>query len=71
MSLINTLKDQTSHIRSLAKALTWRIISTLTTVLIAYTVTGELGLAAIIGGIEFVIKFITYYGHERFWNLVR
>ena len=22
-------------------------------------------------GIEFVVKFITYYGHERFWNLVR
>ena len=71
MSLLNTLKNQTSHIRSLTKALTWRMISTITTGLIAYTVTGELRLAAIIGGIEFVVKFITYYGHERFWNLVR
>jgi len=24
-----------------------------------------------IGGIEFVLKFMTYYGHERAWNFVR
>jgi uncharacterized membrane protein len=39
--------------------------------MIAYIVTGELGTAAIIGGIEFVLKFIMYYGHERAWNAVR
>jgi|TARA_B110000503_G_C6938855_1_gene326004 adenylylsulfate kinase len=71
MSLISTLKDQTSRTRSLAKALTWRITATLTTATIAYIVTGELGTAAIIGGIEFVLKFVMYYGHERAWNAVR
>jgi len=34
-------------------------------------VTGELKTAAMIGGIEFVLKFMTYYGHERAWNFVR
>jgi len=24
-----------------------------------------------IGGIEFVLKFMTYYGHERVWNFVK
>ena len=71
MSLVNTLKDQNSRTRSLAKALTWRIMATLTTAAIAYVVTGELKTAAMIGGIEFVLKFMTYYGHERVWNFVR
>ncbi len=71
MPLINTLKDQSSRTRSLVKALTWRITATLTTAGIAYVVTGELKTAAMIGGIEFILKFMIYYGHERAWNLVR
>jgi len=71
MSLIVLLKDQHSRTRSLAKALTWRVTATLTTALIAYIVTGEVRTAVIIGGIEFVLKFIIYYGHERAWNLIR
>ena len=71
MSLFSTLKDQSSRTRSLAKALTWRITATLMTAIIAYIVTGELKTAAVIGGIEFMLKFITYYGHERAWNLIR
>ena len=71
MSFISTLKDQSSRTRSLVKALTWRITATLTTAGIACAVTGELKTAAMIGGIEFVLKFMTYYGHERAWNFVR
>ena len=71
MSLIVLLKDQHSRTRSLAKALTWRVTATLTTALIAYIVTGEVKTAVIIGGIEFTLKFMIYYGHERAWNLLR
>ena len=56
-----------SHIRSLGKAFSWRILATLTTSIIAYWVTGSLDTAAIIGGIEFVFKFVIYYLHERAW----
>lgn len=56
-----------SHLRSLAKALSWRIVGLVTTSIIAYMVTGQLGTAAVIGGIEFVVKFFIYYGHERMW----
>lgn len=59
-----------SHIRSLAKAFSWRIVATLTTAIIAYIVTGSLDTAALIGGIEFVLKFLIYYLHERAWQLV-
>jgi len=34
-------------------------------------VTSELSMAAMIGGIEFVVNFFIYYGHERVWNLIR
>ena len=71
MTLRTDLKNPNSHVRSLAKALTWRVTATLTTAVIAYMVTGELGTAALIGGIEFILKFFIYYGHERVWNLIQ
>ena len=70
MTLREDLKNPNSHARSLTKAFTWRVTATLTTAIIAYIVTGELSMAAMIGGIEFFVKFITYYGHERVWNLI-
>jgi uncharacterized membrane protein len=59
-----------SHVRSLAKALSWRVVATLTTSIIAYIITGQLDTAAVIGGIEFVLKFFIYYAHERIWAVV-
>ena len=52
------------------KALSWRILATLTTALIAYLVTGQIDIAIMIGGIEFVLKFLIYYLHERAWQLI-
>ncbi len=64
-------KDLTeSKTRSVIKAFTWRIIATLTTIIIAYYITGETGVALSIGAIEFFSKFIIYYIHERMWLLV-
>jgi uncharacterized membrane protein len=59
-----------SRIRSLAKAFSWRIVATLTTSIIAWIITGELDTAAVIGGIEFVLKFFIYYLHERAWAVI-
>lgn len=59
-----------SHLRSILKAFSWRIIATLTTALIAYLVTGEIVTAITIGGIEFLLKMGIYYVHERAWLLL-
>jgi len=59
-----------SHLRSLLKATSWRILATLTTTAIAYFITGEVETALTIGSIEFVLKFVIYYFHERAWQLV-
>ena len=61
------IKDPESRLRSVAKAFTWRITATLTTAIIAFLVTGELGTAVAIGGIEFFAKFVIYYAHDRAW----
>ena len=57
----------TSHLLSLAKAFSWRIVATLTTAMIAYAITGEMDTALWIGGIEFFLKIGIYYAHERLW----
>ena len=64
------LEYRESRLRSLLKAVTWRVVATATTALIALGVTGEIAVALAIGGIEFVLKFVIYYLHERAWQMV-
>lgn len=59
-----------SRLRSVIKGVSWRIIATLTIIIIAYLKTGDVTLALQIGAIEFVVKFILYYIHERAWAQV-
>ena len=64
-----TSNSQESHIRSILKSLSWRILATSTTVTIAYFVFGDISDALKVGGIEFFAKMIIYYLHERFWQM--
>jgi uncharacterized membrane protein len=57
-------------IRSIAKALSWRVVGTLDTLLISYLLTGKITLAASIASIDFLTKMVLYFFHERIWNLV-
>ena len=59
-----------SHLRSVLKGITWRVLATLTTTIIAYIVTRRLDVAVEIGAIEVVAKIIIYYLHERTWLLI-
>jgi uncharacterized membrane protein len=59
-----------SNLRSILKGLTWRVVATTTTALIAYFITGKVDLALKIGAIEVVAKIGIYYFHERLWLLV-
>lgn len=64
------MHEQETNIRSVAKSITFRILATLTTMLLVYIFFGRLDLAAIIGGLEILIKLILYFFHERIWNRV-
>lgn len=61
-------KKSERPIRSIAKAISWRVIGTLDTLLISYLLTGEVALAASIASIDFVTKMFLYFFHERIWN---
>ena len=61
-----------SVLRSLLKSFSWRIIAisdTILTVLLITCVFGDcsFGNALAIGFLEFLIKFIAYFIHERIW----
>ena len=57
--------------RSILKALTWRLGGLVTTVLVAYVVTGQAALAASIGMADTLVKIGAYYAHERLWLRIR
>jgi uncharacterized membrane protein len=61
------MENKVSPKRHLAKAITWRVIASITTVLIAW----YFGLPPkAIGAVfiaDLVIKFALYYAHERVW----
>jgi len=57
-----------SRQKSVMKGITWRCIATLTTYLIAWMWTGETETAGKIAAVEFFLKFLIYYMHERFWQ---
>ena len=56
-----------SRKRHAIKAVTWRVVATSTTVVIAWWVTGDLSVGLEVGTVEFFAKLVLYYLHERFW----
>lgn len=54
--------------RSMAKTLSFRLIATITTMILIFLFTGNLLLAGVIGVLEFILKIIIFYFHERAWN---
>jgi uncharacterized membrane protein len=54
-------------VKSALKAVSWRIIGTLDTMIISYIITGKLTVAVSIGSVEVFTKMILYYFHERMW----
>lgn len=58
-----------SHLRSVLKGVTWRIVATSTTMIITYWYTGKIDTALMVGGTEFLLKIGIYYLHERAWQM--
>lgn len=64
------MSQKESRLRSLLKGLSWRVVATTTIIVIVWFKTGNISQAVEIGAIEFIIKLLLYYGHERAWQLV-
>jgi uncharacterized membrane protein len=58
----------TVHVkRHIAKTITYRIIGTLTTVVVSYIFTNNIMISSSIGFIELILKPLIYFIHERVW----
>lgn len=56
--------------RSIAKAISYRIIGTLTTATVVFAVFDRLEMAAAVGLLDTLFKIFVYIGHERLWNRI-
>ena len=54
--------------RSLAKAISWRIISLIILFFVTYVITGSTVFAISISVTDMAIKMVAYYFHERTWT---
>jgi uncharacterized membrane protein len=63
-------ESRTTHARAIAKAVTWRALGSLDTMLIGWLITGSLAIGGSIAVLEVVTKMFLYYGHERVWSVI-
>jgi adenylylsulfate kinase len=54
--------------KALIKAITWRVIATVTTVVIVFGITGRWDVASAVGMLEVVVKTVLYIVHEHVWG---
>lgn len=60
------MKDS-SRKRHIAKAITWRIVGTIDTIILSWIISGNPLTGLKIGFAEVVTKMLLYYLHERVW----
>jgi uncharacterized membrane protein len=53
--------------RHLAKAVSWRTVGTIDTMLLGWLISGDPMIGIKIGAVELVTKILLYYAHERAW----
>ncbi len=57
-----------SHLRSIAKAASWRATGTIDTFILSFFFTGSMKLAGSIAVTEVITKLGLFYLHERAWD---
>ena len=60
-----------STLRSVYKTISWRVVGSIDTTLVAWLLTGSFRASLAIGGVEMFTKSILYFMHERVWLRVR
>lgn len=61
-------RTQPGHLVSLLKGISWRVVGSLDTMLIAYLITGKIHMAVSIGSVEIFTKIALFYMHDRAWE---
>ena len=56
---------------SVLKTISYRVIATISTMVIAYMFTGSIGISFGIGVVEVMFKTMLYFFHEEIWNKIK
>ena len=59
-----------TKLRSLVKAITWRLTGTVDTFVLTYLISRKLRIAGLVASWELFTKITLYYFHERAWNKI-
>ena len=62
--------DGDSHTRTIVKAVSYRVLATLTTMTIVFLFTRKIILSLGVGLVEVIAKITFYYIHERTWHKI-
>ncbi len=54
--------------RIVLKSVSFRLIATLTTIVLVFAFTKEVAFGLQVGFLEFFAKIVLFYYHERLWN---
>ena len=57
-----------SNTRSIAKAVSYRLLGSISTALIVFMFSGDARVSMGVGAADMVAKIALYYLHERIWN---
>lgn len=63
-------RGREAHSRSLAKAISWRVLGSIDTFLLSWLFTSSVKAAGAIATTEVLTKMVLYYLHERAWGAV-
>ena len=64
------VKPEETHTRSVIKGITWRILASISTLVLAYVLTGNIVFSGVISISDTIIKFLEYFLHERIWSYI-
>ena len=67
IAYVTTIKEESVVTRHILKTLSYRILGTLTTVTVAYSLGASIQLSSLLGVGELLIKPVIYFFHERVW----
>jgi uncharacterized membrane protein len=72
---LRNLRDTLSNanrkkLRTLLKAISYRLLGTLATMMITFALTHEISLSLSIGALELFGKIVLFYLHERLWDKI-
>lgn len=62
--------DKEAHLRSILKAVSYRLLAAIATATIVFVFTRRIVLSIGVGLVESVAKIICYYLHERAWSFI-